>query len=248
MRGERRGELGPPLAEVGSPPHARGKGRRPADLRPGWRFTPACAGKGNGSFRPGAGRTVHPRMRGERCGYPRGLDDEFGSPPHARGKVGERPFRHLPHRFTPACAGKGGRCWMRRWRLSVHPRMRGERAAGVVQIAAPAGVAGNDGRVVIIGSPPHARGKGLDAHPFHPLPRFTPACAGKGSKYDGGTYGYPVHPRMRGERSAASRSAWTAAGSPPHARGKGLPVIVVPAVQRFTPACAGKGTAKWEFV
>ena len=98
------------------------------------------------------------------------------------------------------------------------------------------------------GSPPHARGKG-------PLPRqtrqgggITPACAGKRSLLDSVGAAQGDHPRMRGEKIRLARTGYTALGSPPHARGKGVCCLISFYHKRITPACAGKRPSfRWCF-
>ena len=96
-----------------------------------------------------------------------------------------------------------------------HPRMRGEKYDWCASAA------------TLVGSPPHARGKGF------PLPKqgipsgITPACAGKSeqdAEYDRVA---EDHPRMRGEKSRGSVMSALAMGSPPHARGKAKGIYAV---------------------
>ena len=99
---QRRGRV----VRFGSPPHARG--RRPPRLRPVQSpgITPACAGKTNEVVGKDKILPDHPRMRGEdatglfvalSCG---------GSPPHARGRLGDGAGDRPRDGITPACAGK----------------------------------------------------------------------------------------------------------------------------------------------
>ncbi len=131
----------------GSPPHARGRRRRPCGRRYGQRFTPARAGKtwsqGQQRLRP----AVHPRTRGEDSGLMPYSGNPAGSPPHARGRPGLEK-RVAPHaRFTPARAGKTQPRVSAQLVGSVHPRTRGEDPLETVV------------RMRSYGSPPHARGR-----------------------------------------------------------------------------------------
>ena len=87
-------------------------------------------------------------MRGEKSKYGSMYGPLLGSPPHARGKDGKRQAKEPKHRITPACAGKRQRIKPSCAKWGDHPRMRGEK------------VLYPDKLVRVVGSPPHARGKG----------------------------------------------------------------------------------------
>ena len=213
---------------MGSPPHARGKAPLMGTVKKQWRITPACAGKSRSGYFPCRGRWDHPRMRGEKSRAEAVKNLKKGSPPHARGKAGGRAGCGQETGITPACAGKSPWAAPSRPRHWDHPRMRGEKMVKKLNHQA------------ILGSPPHARGKGAVDVPSDWCRGITPACAGKSST----DRCVPVvlwdHPRMRGEKQRPERPATAAQGSPPHARGK----AVIPAADDsglgITPACAGK--------
>ena len=149
-------------------------------------------------------------MRGEkRQGHTR-ADHAEGSPPHARGKAGTKHAKREIVGITPACAGKSA---VPQWfpcSARDHPRMRGEKARKSFKSC------------LMMGSPPHARGKDHEIHQAAIVRGITPACAGKSSMCLGGKSCVWDHPRMRGEKTiyrSASPALW---GSPPHARGKEL--------------------------
>ncbi len=129
MRGEDRPEQYVTQLSRGSPPHARGR----LDLGFGefnfHRITPACAGKTYRRLSGRISRTDHPRMRGEDLKLPRLLTSQFGSPPHARGRLKFELQSYDPMRITPACAGKTDATLASRTQMSDHPRMRGEDAS-----------------------------------------------------------------------------------------------------------------------
>ena len=89
------------------------------------------------------------------------------------------------------------------------------------------------------GSSPHTRGTRIPRHPSSPKIRFIPACAGNAGSGVSSSSVSPVHPRMRGERSAGGRPAWACLGSSPHARGTRQGVPPLSEALRVIPACAG---------
>ena len=152
-------------------------------------------------------RSVHPRLRGELffgswrrsfCG---------GSSPLARGTPDAFFFCHFFFRFIPACAGNS------RWERvvhhtpPVHPRLRGE-------LIHPGG-----NFILQSGSSPLARGTLLRSRFRNLLFRFIPACAGNSRSMRNKILTSAVHPRLRGELSAA--------------------IVIGGVYTRFIPACAG---------
>ena len=166
-------------------------------------------------------------MRGERpsCAIrPYAL---FGSSPHARGTLRRRCCAQLCDRIIPACAGNAPARPRSRSRGSDHPRMRGERPVPCVTVTLSAG------------SSPHARGTREQRAALRCLDRIIPACAGNASRRARTRPRPTDHPRMRGERSDATRGALSSGGSSPHARGT-LPESSADSRSwRIIPACAG---------
>ena len=211
----------------GSSPHARGT--REEDYRElmNSRFIPACAGNADGSTGRGFIVAVHPRMRGERMRQILIEAARRGSSPHARGTRTLDAVVTLFKRFIPACAGNAKGHGSIRLRMSVHPRMRGERPNDAEQDA------------VGHGSSPHARGTQSFSLSIIIPWRFIPACAGNAWMNPVNWRESSVHPRMRGERTVVSRSTSAAVGSSPHARGTRHPGRNDWRCTRFIPACAG---------
>ena len=106
MRGEKCYVGCPYCCNRGSPPHARGKGRRTPDPRKQVGITPACAGKSGSSNGDWHFTGDHPRMRGEKAILAWNFSAASGSPPHARGKAGRCAEPCGAGGITPACAGK----------------------------------------------------------------------------------------------------------------------------------------------
>ena len=112
---------------MGSPPHVRGKAH---SLRPAvasTRITPAYAGKSTLATAWELLHRDHPRVCGEKTYYQDSVYTTPGSPPHVRGKVGNRPGGQLPVGITPACAGKSSGHMQRFGTSGDHPRVCGEK-------------------------------------------------------------------------------------------------------------------------
>ena len=248
MRGERLAQLLINHTNDGSSPHARGTHPPGQGREAARRFIPACAGNADpgpsGMDQP----PVHPRMRGERQGEIGGFPFVAGSSPHARGTPDRIRARPGGLRFIPACAGNAPGSRPAPDPLTVHPRMRGERAK--LQM---------DG-VATLGSSPHARGTpgtalGYDSRfAVHPRMRgerppidpdrhrdigSSPHARGTPCSSSSATIPTTVHPRMRGERTGSVPRFRTATGSSPHARGTPIRMPVASTDVRFIPACAG---------
>ena len=103
------------------------------------------------------------------------------------------------------------------------------------------GAAAAEHRERTSGSPPHARGRVLQQWGEGDGARFTPACAGKGPGRLLPGSREAVHPCMHGNGEPVVSVSKARIGSPPHARGRCRDQHRLDAVQRFTPACAGKG-------
>ena len=90
------------------------------------------------------------------------------------------------------------------------------------------------------GSPPHARGRRINAVVRIKHARITPACAGKTLDSGDDVLAVIHHPRMRGEDTNAWETHNENGGSPPHARGRPGEAHCLRKGQGITPACAGK--------
>ena len=227
MRGERGlvGVLKPPGG--GSSPHTRGTHDVCLIDTPPSRFIPAYAGNARRRRCPSRPVSVHPRIRGERSGNGKRLIRSIGSSPHTRGTRIPIPLPSPKIRFIPAYAGNAN--WLcAYWRTSsVHPRIRGER-----QFA-------RQNTLYAKGSSPHTRGTpGTMRRQPYPV-RFIPAYAGNAMSRSSASGPRTVHPRIRGERSRASRSSITRRGSSPHTRGTPIMGNIIARGYRFIPAYAG---------
>ena len=151
-----------------------------------------------------------------------------GSSPHVRGTPLAANRQAGSIRFIPACAGNA------RWRHSlasrpsVHPRMRGERAAPCPCRSSRAG------------SSPHARGTHGRVLVSDPQRRFIPACAGNAAHRVYQPLHETVHPRMRGERHRLHRVDSQGSGSSPHARGTPPRYSVRPSPHTVHPRMRGE--------
>ena len=110
---------------------------------------------------------------------------------------------------------------------SVHPHTRGDN--------------GNNFHIrdTVCGSPPHAWGQLPDLG-FNVIDkRFTPTRVGTISSWSCKLINTTVHPHTRGDNSGASCSGVGFFGSPPHAWGQLIPLLVSDAIARFTPTRVG---------
>ena len=118
---------------AGSSPHMRGKFIAVIQVDVQRRITPACAGKSPAPAHTPTFRRDHPRIRGEK------LVREFvkslprGSPPHTRGKVYLQLAPARGRGITPAYAGKSFIRYATTAAQKDHPRIRGEKRAGISQ-------------------------------------------------------------------------------------------------------------------
>ena len=109
-----------------------------------------------------------------------------------------------------------------------HPRTRGEKAALRVDLQ------------VVLGSPPHTRGKVRKNSIRGCISRITPAHAGKSPFLYIIFHFVEDHPRTRGEKLTNLLSSIMNIGSPPHTRGKVDGDSDEPIRIGITPAHAGK--------
>ncbi len=227
MRGERTVAVMIRSAPYGSSPHARGTLLYLGNSLAEYRGILACTGNASPTAGTSWTSSVHPRIRGERGYWRISAEKSGGSSPHMRGTPGHAPVHGLHLRFIPACAGNAwpATCSWITW--PVHPRMRGERFTPSVTSAR------------YVGSSPHARGTLHSIATRHPPTRFIPACAGNAASALPPHRAAPVHPRMRGERTARIFPRAYARGSSPHARGTPDVRHLGTVKTRFIPACAG---------
>ena len=232
----------------GSSPRARGTLRVRFRACLIVRFIPAGAGNTRHARAIRAGRSVHPRGRGEHESAPSRSASRRGSSPRARGTRCCRVWLSVLMRFIPAGAGN---TWLRAASpapRAVHPRGRGEHVASerdtssisgssprargtraqpaqkaVAYRFIPAG-AGNTpygGSVITAstGSSPRARGTPRGRLRSFQRRRFIPAGAGNTRGRRACSRCRSVHPRGRGEHANHHQAAEFDAGSSPRARG-----------------------------
>ena len=151
----------------GSPPHGRGKDSVMDGLQRVHGITPAWAGKRFQCPASRAGQGDHPRMGGEKIVFSIPMGTTMGSPPHGRGKGVVFNSRKYGIGITPAWAGKRQCISSRHLSSMDHPRMGGEKLKVPFLFW------------MVMGSPPHGRGK-ASAYPIATSETgITPAWAGK---------------------------------------------------------------------
>ena len=191
-------------------------------------ITPAWAGKSLFCFTAAVPIQDHPRMGGEKLYCIAAFCSMWGSPPHGRGKAIWGPSSLWRVRITPAWAGKRHKAVLSSGRNGDHPRMGGEKTGAAWRW------------LMVTGSPPHGRGKGMTSWGGVLKDRITPAWAGKSvHRWLLGLLSAD-HPRMGGEKPLFRVVLTMREGSPPHGRGKVDNLLVGVIHFGITPAWAGK--------
>ena len=209
----------------------RGKADRADGRRKQKGITPAHAGKRDLQNTDFAGWRDHPRACGEKLSPSTSLVMPSGSPPHMRGKVSAFPDSGKTAGITPAHAEKSVPVDTSTLQQRDHPRTCGEKR---FRLMVPP---------VMLGSPPHMRGKACCCLNILLHDGITPAHAGKSrwTLTNGRLRG--DHPRTCGEKTLRTWTAIQFMGSPPHMRGKAYTSVAVKVFPGITPAHAGKRPA-----
>ena len=213
---------------MGSPPQVRGKHRSRAEKRDVYGITPAGAGKTTWHTFSHTSPADHPRRCGENRCQRQPIIEYIGSPPQVRGKLFKGVSLLYVLRITPAGAGKTIFHQSFQRHIRDHPRRCGENRKLFNKICADKG------------SPPQVRGKPIPKYVKASLIRITPAGAGKTRLPHRINFVGRDHPRRCGENVATTTTICPAAGSPPQVRGKLPADLNQNAVNRITPAGAGK--------
>ena len=217
-----------PTALAGSPPRVRGKDRKLLHNLFGQGITPACAGKRLERWALNGASWDHPRVCGEKGALQLLGKKVLGSPPRVRGKAVVWLLTTSKLRITPACAGKRSAHTPHPVLTRDHPRVCGEKRAGLA------------GERSGLGSPPRVRGKEFHRSLSSVRSGITPACAGKSPKGQNISCKSWDHPRVCGEKPVQVEALTPQQGSPPRVRGKASTITFEKGFQRITPACAGK--------
>ncbi len=232
----------------GSPPRRRGGRWRCPSSEGGCRLTPASAGRTVAVSVIGGWLPAHPRVGGADLRPWHFKGPLCGSPPPRRGGPGDIGALRATVRLTPASAGRTA------WRFdalcvsAAHPRVGGTDAVSARDTSSAASslrVGGADLTWYIVwplgcGSPPRRRG-GHHAHLLLPHgTRLTPASAGRTRSPTASAACTSAHPRVGGADVWSGVSSGCPVGSPPRRRGGRPMTRGVPAVERLTPASAGR--------
>ena len=152
------------------------------------RITPAYAGKRGGMWVQESTLWDHPRVCGEKPARLTAKAPAGGSPPRMRGKVHCSTRVSIHHGITPAYAGKRNQFLHNFGQNGDHPRVCGEKTL----VSAEA--------LVLLGSPPRMRGKGIKQRNSRVAMGITPAYAGKRECPTEGAPAAGDHPRVCGEK------------------------------------------------
>ena len=191
-------------------------------------ITPACAGKSQVRSKASGLHRDHPRVCGEKGDAASCQAWRWGSPPRMRGKAGQQEVVSPQCGITPAYAGKSCRAVSLKHSSRDHPRVCGEKLCFVCFL------------VLLLGSPPRMRGKGLQPVPRRACLGITPAYAGKSICISCRCISGRDHPRVCGEKLRARGNTSVPWGSPPRMRGKVGVSVAVCWPLGITPAYAGK--------
>ena len=213
---------------IGSPSRMRGKEGDELGLGQTIRITPAYAGKSGRHALRHVLDGDHPCVCGEKDKAAEKAPHLRGSPPRMRGKAVFPARQHRTAGITPACAGKSRSQPRLPCTGRDHPRACGEKSSLFRTACSP------------MGSPPRMRGKALELFGGAVVDGITPAYAGKRGRCCPDKLRCWDHPRVCGEKFNSRSSADLRHGSPPHVRGKAVPVAAVAVAAGITPACAGK--------
>ncbi len=155
-----------------------------------------------------------------------------GSPPRAWGRRLWISSARSAGRFTPTCVGTAARRRMSRWRVAVHPHVRGDGDHDI------------HSNQLNIGSPPRAWGRPNTETFAASTPRFTPTCVGTARLVMTGSSITAVHPHVRGDGWRDASCGVALCGSPPRAWGRLLSDLPAEGAHRFTPTCVGTASAR----
>ena len=151
---------------------------------------------------------ITPACAGKRRGRGRERERRQDHPSVCGEKYGRKTAMAFQYGITPACAGKSFRDNLVSRQLQDHPRACGEKPQW-----API-------TLLMLGSPPHMRGKERRQYMAQLGPGITPACAGKRLRAQSGCKTLGDHPRVCGEKAARVDRPEKGQGSPPRVRGK----------------------------
>ena len=130
-------------------------------------------------------------------------------------------------RFIPTCVGNIARTKKARFGVPVHPHLRGEHRVEV-------GIG-----IYEFGSSPPAWGTFWRITLLAVLSRFIPTCVGNIVQSPGFSICFPVHPHLRGEHIAKTKTRKIAIGSSPPAWGTYQEHLISGKFLRFIPTCVG---------
>ena len=177
---------------------------------------------------------LHPLFHGvspqgeEKFYQPFVWDNMVGSPPRRRGKVGLDGGLSEAVGITPAQAGKSKLALCTPSCPTDHPRACGEKNKELEGVWLP------------MGSPPHGRGKEVDALGLSCRYGITPAWAGKSSHPYYITLPRGDHPRVGGEKHPGHRCAGGLNGITPAWAGKRMQVSPKPTLPQDHPRVDGE--------
>ena len=231
MGGEEDAALGTKVHATGLPPRGRGRARPLRAAHVGQGITPAWAGKSRPASASLCPCRDYPRVGGEEVWRRRARARRRGLPPRGRGRGGTTCRNCRVTGITPAWAGKRRDGTPGTRRSADYPRVGGEEFGRFGT--------GSNRR----GLPPRGRGRVANHAWALVLARITPAWAGKSGRPTPTIGNRKDYPRVGGEEHGDPLFAEPVIGLPPRGRGRGPVKKFACAIDRITPAWAGKRAA-----
>ena len=132
--------------------------------------------------------TVYPRVLGERLKLTIDRQDQSGLSPCARGTRLKKTVLLILLRFIPVCSGNAYARNFHPFKLTVYPRVLGERLLENVKMKREYGLS------------PCARGTLIEGSNSYAPRRFIPVCSGNAVTNYQVLFVFTVYPRVLGER------------------------------------------------
>ncbi len=171
--------------------------------------------------------TVHPHTRGDNIFNWEEIYLGFGTPPHAWGQFVICFFFYVCIRYTPTRVGTISLSSLYYKSAPVHPHTRGDNyILGVLHS-------------FHLGTPPHAWGQFILIIKLYGISRYTPTRVGTIRVFKNTPSIFTVHPHTRGDNEGHPFCGHDKVGTPPHAWGQSMVLMLWFQHHRYTPTRVG---------